>query len=83
MNALDITKKAHRQLEKLPKTDNAAIREALKVLKKWPNCDGVKYIVNSKPRQYRLRIGDYRAFFTVNGDTITITEVKKRNERTY
>jgi mRNA-degrading endonuclease RelE of RelBE toxin-antitoxin system len=31
----------------------------------------------------RLRVGDYRVIFSVEGDTMTILEVKKRDERTY
>jgi len=29
------------------------------------------------------RVGQYRAFFDVAGDAITVTEVKRRNEHTY
>ncbi|KUG27361.1 hypothetical protein ASZ90_002797 [hydrocarbon metagenome] len=32
---------------------------------------------------YRLRVGAYRVFFQVEDGKVVITEVKKRNERTY
>jgi mRNA-degrading endonuclease RelE of RelBE toxin-antitoxin system len=81
MNALNITKKANRQINKFPKADAQAIYAALENLREWPNCGNVKSLTNRE--DYRLRIGDFRAFFTVTGNTINITEVKRRNEHTY
>lgn len=81
MNTVEITKKAHKQISKLPKAIAREIYEALETLKTWPDCRNVKSLTNHK--DYRLRIGDYRGLFTVQGNTITITEVKKRDEHTY
>jgi len=39
--------------------------------------------VDSDPKIYRLCIGNYRALFMVADGTLTITEVKKRDEHTY
>jgi mRNA-degrading endonuclease RelE of RelBE toxin-antitoxin system len=55
-------------------------------LANWPNCTG-----NIKRLQgrdgYRLRIGDHRIIFEIDQNGIpiivTITQVEKRNERTY
>ncbi|MCL2877081.1 MAG: type II toxin-antitoxin system RelE/ParE family toxin [Betaproteobacteria bacterium] len=55
--------------------------DALEVLKNWPDISGVKNLTDAPG--YRLRIGQYRAFFDVAEEVITVTEVKRRNERTY
>jgi mRNA-degrading endonuclease RelE of RelBE toxin-antitoxin system len=81
MKTVNITLKAHKQIAKLNKQDMAFIYEALEALQDWPDIHGVKNLTDMPG--YRLRIGHYRAFFDVAGDVITVTEVKRRNERTY
>jgi mRNA-degrading endonuclease RelE of RelBE toxin-antitoxin system len=81
VKTLNITLKAHKQIAKLNKQDMASIYEALEALQDWPDISGVKNLTDMPG--YRLRIGQYRAFFDVEGDVITVTEVKRRNERTY
>ena len=81
MKTLYITLKAHKQIAKLNKQDMAFIYEALEALKDWPDISGVKNLAD-RPG-YRLRVGQYRAFFDVAGEVITVAEVKRRDERTY
>jgi len=81
MKTVNVTLKAHKQIAKLNKQDMGDIYAALESLARWPEISGVKALVNMAG--YRLRIGQYRAMFEVSGDTITVTEVKRRNERTY
>jgi len=80
MYRIEILKKAHRQLEKLPSADSDAIDDAIDGLASWPNCRNVKKLTDRTG--YRLRVGAYRVFFNVEGGKVVITEVKKRNERT-
>jgi mRNA-degrading endonuclease RelE of RelBE toxin-antitoxin system len=81
MKFVNITLKAHKHIAKLNKQDMAFIYKTLETLKDWPDISGVKRLTDMPG--YRLRIGQYRAFFDVTGDEITVTEVKRRNERTY
>jgi mRNA-degrading endonuclease RelE of RelBE toxin-antitoxin system len=81
MKTVNITLKAHKQIAKLNKQDMASIYESLEELKDWPDITGVKALTEMPG--YRLRIGQYRAFFEVTGDAITVTEVKRHNEHTY
>lgn len=81
MRTVEITPKAFKQMRKLPLADRTAIIKAVKALKDWPGCRNVKSLTNRG--DYRLRVGDYRAIFTVDDDAITVTEVRKRDERTY
>lgn len=81
MPSLLITKKAHKQIAKLTPGDRRSIYQALEALERWPDCRNVKRLATRE--DFRLRIGDFRAFFTVDAGSIIITEVKKRDERTY
>lgn len=49
-----------------------------------PKARNVKGLKNH-PYPYRLRVGRYRVFFSVEMDlrVLKVEEVKKRNERTY
>jgi mRNA-degrading endonuclease RelE of RelBE toxin-antitoxin system len=77
--------KAVRQVLKLPTKSAQAIRDnVLEKLSAFPDCVGVKKLVNH-PYEYRLRVGNYRVFFDFDGQVhiVNIQEVKKRNETTY
>ena len=85
MNRILWTLTATRQLRKLK---DAALRQRIyretQSLADFPHCQQVKKLVNAA-HDYRLRVGDFRVFFSFDGaiKIIRIVEVKKRNERTY
>ncbi|MGH9772622.1 MAG: type II toxin-antitoxin system RelE family toxin [Candidatus Acidiferrales bacterium] len=60
------------------------IRRAVDELTNFPNVANVKHLTRHR-FPYRLRVGRYRVFFTVEAVAviIEIEEVKKRDERTY
>ncbi|MEC7118302.1 MAG: type II toxin-antitoxin system RelE/ParE family toxin [Pseudomonadota bacterium] len=78
--------KAVKQLRKLRNPLAASqIYDATKALEDWPNCQNVKALVNHQ-YPYRLRVGNYRVFFSIEDDhlqVVHIEEVRKRDERTY
>lgn len=85
MNSIQWTPRAAKQLRKLPRTAQVAIRDAVgKKLAKFPRCIGVKALTHHE-YGYRLRVGRYRVFFDFDGSIqlARIEEVKKRDERTY
>nr|MDT0252153.1 hypothetical protein [Endozoicomonas sp.] len=49
----------------------------------FPACQNVKKLTNQS-YDYRLRVGRFRVFFTVDGviRVVTIEEVRRRNENT-
>ena len=73
-----------RQLRKIDRQDNAAIRFAVNTLAGMPDCQGVKALTNHR-YGYRLRVSRYRFLFDYDGEVriVEIQEVKKRDERTY
>ncbi len=85
MYEIDWKPKAIKQLLKIgDKSDRQSIRDAVGQLSGFPDCSGIKRLVNHS-NEYRLRVGRYRVLFDVHSEIriISIEEVKKRDERTY
>lgn len=74
-----LSETAVRQLRKLPKDSRARIVKGLLVLEEdpfrpRPKAD-IRTIEGTDPRKYRLRIGDYRAIYTVVKEEVRVIEV--------
>jgi mRNA-degrading endonuclease RelE of RelBE toxin-antitoxin system len=82
MNQIKWQKKALKQLRKIKniRTRNR-IYDAVDTLRHFPDCRNAKKLVDRE--EYRLRVGNWRVFFTADLNIIYIEEVKKRNETTY
>lgn len=81
------TRRASKQLWKVPVTHRKLIHDAVGRLSNWPvdvETLDVKQLKSHKC-DYRLRVGRYRVFFDVstNVAVISVEEVKKRDNRTY
>ena len=83
MYNIEITNRAHRQIRKLNQPDQPRIFAAIRSLENFPGVPNVIKIVKSE--NYRLRAGSYRVIFQVaeESETITVLNVRRRNERTY
>ena len=84
MNEVIWSKRAKRQLARIPIKYRIAITEATRSLAEFPDCRNVRHLKNHI-YGFRLRVGRYRVFFDHDGEIkiVAIQEVKKRNERTY
>jgi mRNA interferase RelE/StbE len=82
MKRIEWKPKALRQLRKIKdqKTKDF-IYDAVSLLQNFPDCPNIKKLKNR--RDYRLRVGKWRVFFTDSLTILYIEEVKKRDERTY
>lgn len=72
---LKITKSAEKSIKRLDKTMRKRVIDGIN---KLPEGDVRK--LKGFTDDYRLRIGDYRVLYQVDGDTITITDVLPRSE---
>lgn len=84
MNQILWTRKAERQLEKIPADYRVKIIVKTRELKNYPQCNvDVKQLQGLKEK--RLRVGRYRVIFNHEAEIkiIRIEEVKKRDDRTY
>ncbi|MEQ5840335.1 type II toxin-antitoxin system RelE/ParE family toxin [Paraburkholderia acidicola] len=84
MNSIGWTPKAAKQLRKLDRQHQVAIRDGVNTLTTMPDCLNVRVLTNHD-YGYRLRVGDYRVLFNWDGEIriVEIEEVRKRDERTY
>ena len=84
MNTISWSKKAQKQLLKIPRQEAFVVYDHVDGLKIFPECKNVKKLKKHK-YGYRLRAGRYRVLFDYNKvvKIVSIEEVKKRDERTY
>ncbi|PSJ47848.1 cytotoxic translational repressor of toxin-antitoxin stability system [Zobellella endophytica] len=84
MNSISWSKKARKQLLKLPQQDAVVIYDGVEELKQFPESRNVKRLTNHQ-YDYRLRVGRYRVLFDFDGEVkvVSIEEVKKRDGQTY
>jgi mRNA-degrading endonuclease RelE of RelBE toxin-antitoxin system len=84
MNSINWTPKAAKQLRKLDRQHQVAIRDGVSTLTAMPDCQNIVALTNHE-YGYRLRVGNYRVLFNWDGAirVVEIQEVRKRNERTY
>jgi mRNA-degrading endonuclease RelE of RelBE toxin-antitoxin system len=70
---------AAKQLGELPKPIKARFIELLSRLADWPNVSGAKPLSGNLGGKFRLRTGDYRLQFRVEGQTVVVEQVGHRD----
>ena len=70
---------AAQQLEKLPAKIKPRILAIAERLKQWPAVRGVKPLRGNLAGHYRVRTGDYRLQFRVEGERIVIEKLGHRD----
>jgi mRNA interferase RelE/StbE len=71
--------KAVKDLDKLPRDIAGRVIQKLESLRSGLKGGDVKRLTNFSP-EYRLRGGDYRALFEVEGDSIVVYRIIHRRE---
>jgi mRNA interferase RelE/StbE len=75
---IQVTARALKDLEEIPAAIGARILRGIENL--IPDLGGnVRHLSNFQP-DYRLRVGDYRVLFSVEGSLITICRVRHRSK---
>jgi len=75
-----VSAEAHAKFEKLPKTIKARVAEIYERLEKWPAVSGAKPLRYRFKGCFRIRTGDYRIVFTVDGETIRVIYIDNRRD---
>lgn len=75
---IELKPKAEKDLKGLPKADLARVVERLRWLEEDLRGD-VKRLTNHSP-EYRMRAGDYRALFEVDGDQVIVYRILHRRD---
>jgi len=85
MSQIEWSKRAYKQLKRMPVRVKTAVIHAVEQLPEPDGWRNVKSLTNYQ-YDYRLRVGRYRVFFDLKEGEIRvyfIQEVKKRDDRTY
>jgi mRNA-degrading endonuclease RelE of RelBE toxin-antitoxin system len=79
--SLVYTRRALRDLARLPAADRQRIRERLNAYAAAPDAAGQDVSpLKGTPGDFRLRSGDWRALFTVSRDEMTVYRIGHRRE---
>ena len=71
---IEYTKSAQKELKKLPKDVTIRVIKALVVLSNDPKVGNVRPMVGLS--SWRLRVGDYRVIYDINGGKLLILIIK-------
>ena len=75
-----VTAQATAEIETLPGTIQERVAGLLDRLRRWPAVSGVKALRGRLAGWYRLRTGDYRLRFRVDGNTVIVDKVAHRKD---
>jgi mRNA-degrading endonuclease RelE of RelBE toxin-antitoxin system len=74
-----LTREAVEGLEDLPLVIHSRVLSLLECLAKWPAVSGAKPLTGPLAGRYRLRTGDYRLQFRVEGQAVIVEKIGHRN----
>jgi mRNA-degrading endonuclease RelE of RelBE toxin-antitoxin system len=80
MATVELRTEAARQFDRLPRMIRARVRRLRERLERWPEVSGAKPLSGELAGSYRLRTGDYRLRFRVQGETIIVDKIGHRSE---
>ncbi|MCC6125618.1 MAG: type II toxin-antitoxin system RelE/ParE family toxin [Pirellulales bacterium] len=79
MAPVRISPEALKQAEALNEPILTRVMSLAERLKKWPHISGAKPLTGNLSGHYRLRTGDYRLQFRVEGDTVVVEKIGHRD----
>jgi mRNA interferase RelE/StbE len=69
----------YKQLQQLPRPVFAAALRMIVSLTREPRPAGVKKLVGGR-HDWRVRIGEYRIVYAIDGDTVVVMQVRHRRD---
>ncbi len=79
MAKVTLTREAAEGLGDVPLVIHARVLRLLERLAKWPALSGAKPLTGKLAGRYRLRTGDYRLQFRVEGLTVVVEKIGHRD----
>ena len=76
---LTMTREAVKGLEELPLAIHSRVLKLLERLTRWPAVSGAKPLTGPLAGRYRLRTGDYRLQFRVEGPAVIVEKIGHRD----
>jgi len=79
MATVTLTPEAAKGLEYLPLVIHSRVLSLLERLEKWPAVSGAKPLTGPLAGRFRLRTGDYRLQFRVEGQAVIVEKIGHRD----
>ncbi len=79
MANVTITPEALRQAERLPVVIRTRLRRLVLRLANWPEVSGAKPLSGRLAGRFRIRTGDYRVQFYVEGESLVVEKIGHRD----
>ena len=73
-----VSPEVQRQIDRLPKVIRARVWQLIQRFGKWPEISGAKPLRGNLAGRYRLRTGDYRLQFRIEGQDVVIEQIGHR-----
>jgi mRNA-degrading endonuclease RelE of RelBE toxin-antitoxin system len=70
---------AFQQIERLPTGIHRRVLGVLERLEAWPHVSGAKGLRGELSGRFRVRTGDYRVQFFIDGNTVVVEKVGHRD----
>jgi mRNA interferase RelE/StbE len=80
MARVTVGREALEQLAKLPRVVRERIGKLFERLECWPAVSGAKPLTGNLAGWYRLRTGDYRVRFRVEGGNVIVDKIGHRSD---
>ena len=78
MADVSMTAQAIEQANELPLVILGRVQRIMRRLSDWPNVSGAKPLRGDLAGKYRMRTGDYRLQFRIEGDNVIIEKIGHR-----
>lgn len=79
MARVEITPEALEQAQRLDEPVYSRVLAIVERLKDWPAVSGAKPLRHGRTGHYRVRTGDYRVQFRVEGSTVVVERIGHRD----
>jgi mRNA-degrading endonuclease RelE of RelBE toxin-antitoxin system len=79
MAKVEVSRDAEDQIAVLPKAIRVRLLDVVRRLEKWPAVSGAKPLRGNLAGRFRIRTGDYRVQFYLDGSIIVIEKVGHRD----
>jgi len=79
MALVELARDAERQIDALPKSIRLRILAVVRRLEEWPSVSGAKPLRGDLAGRFRIRTGDYRVQFHLEGEIVVIEKVGHRD----
>ncbi|MCC7354997.1 MAG: type II toxin-antitoxin system RelE/ParE family toxin [Anaerolineae bacterium] len=82
---VEVTKRARKQIDRLPRPLWARVQEAIDALAETPRPLGCLPVKDAPPDTYRIRVGDYRVVYVVRDEILVVVVIRvvPRSEDAY